>query len=601
MQFAWASRGAVLAEPGDSFIAPPGDPRSLELLIRDGVLISTEKGFLIPHELVLEPSVKFSSYANTIGALIAELMNLKSEREKKSSPIGSPLIDVDSFSKLVTLVGGRSNALAIGADIGIATKGLNLGNYHSKQDWIQSTSVETINQGLAKAAWIEDDRSKALIAAINTRFANKSTQTKFDWLGFSDTLRDTEIDSHINTLLKKESLWLIEAFLLDIAFRAALTVDGSERKAVLSRGLANKAYLTLIEKIKIKKSSPSHELRGLIMETEVGNGTIESDRNSLMERAQDLATKLKDDASALIEECYELESSKERLARNTEQPIVRGIFVLSASEFDADAIRQIQPNSQVDGQIGICEFAETSELDLVAILGLRSNADGPGVVGLLRQLTDIRPNDYAIVLFGLPPRLAPTRGGTRIPSVSQRFRTLLREISRVSPERKGVVVWRDGQTKPLDIAYEECGKIDFQGVRWKLGVPLTGGQFSQQSLFERISDDRSTSSINIENFVSGQFYGSPVNLGHDNTVKVTHTQINVQWKSEVRELEVILPQIVDVGDAQILREAIAATDSEDESSVVSRLRKLSKPTMDIVKGVLIQSGSAIVVHLIGRI
>jgi hypothetical protein len=290
-------RGAILDEVSADFVGQKSEPEVARRLLSSGVIVRGDKrGYVLAPEPALQRLHGPDLDATIFGRVLADIMALRNDR-------GRPQLDEDDLGRLVTLITPVDDVLALGADMIIAAQ-------HMREDRALADVVVTvvlrdaINNGLAKAAWVDDNSSKRLINAIEKRLPKDDDIYHASAMSVLDALTRKDGDS----LAKREARRLIEWFRDTHVWWMwlRLRVGGGtaeEREERFARDLRNRAFLVIGGLDAKPRGGKARDRlrRHLLGEQEVPPG--EWDELSTLVRSE-----LLDVAATLREQCYKINS-----------------------------------------------------------------------------------------------------------------------------------------------------------------------------------------------------------------------------------------------------------------------------------------------------
>jgi len=325
-------RGAVLDDVDPDFVAEKKVPEvTRQLLAADIIEGVPGKGYALTRPDQDPDPTTNTVEATQFGVVLAEVMTLKDDNDNR-------LVDIDDLSRLITLSGSTERALALGADLAIAAKRLTGGAYDLRA--LKAKPYRSaLNQGLAKAAWIERNRSAALLKRIRRG------------LPPVDDLRASARQSVLATLepsLTGESdarraasalaQWFRCAHLWTTCVRARAVPAGPDRDAFVQRALKNRAFVALggSSPRPTSRLRPHPEARRLMLAAVAGADFDSAEMSRLIDATH---RELADRAEQLRADCYDI-NSRALAGPSRSAPI--GTCMLVRTESDAcDGLHEV--------------------------------------------------------------------------------------------------------------------------------------------------------------------------------------------------------------------------------------------------------------------
>jgi hypothetical protein len=297
-------RGAVLADVESEFVAPPGVPRSIQILEAREVVAPVgrdNKNYRLASEPRLTPNVTDEFFGSTYGKVMAAVMSLKGDD-------GKSLLDEDAFARLVTLSDPVEQVLALGADIKIASNFLGTHTFASASQLRQSKGLfGAINQGLAKARWCLSDRSRRVLSEVERRLRAEESPVLDNARSVLAALVPADRDSELQAILEREAGWFRDSYYWALALEQLLPNEVSEAARIrrLRSSLRNKALVELNAHVRRRPGGARAQMVDAL--TRVSGDAAPAEISSDVVEA--VSRELQDEAAELIDRCYDIDAA----------------------------------------------------------------------------------------------------------------------------------------------------------------------------------------------------------------------------------------------------------------------------------------------------
>jgi hypothetical protein len=577
LQLRYHLRGVVLEKVSPDFVAEQNEPEGARQLVLRGVLTKESKvGYRLAPERILDPPSEAKLSATIFGEVLADIMNLRNDR-------GGRQIDEDALTRLVTLTGPAEHVLALGADMIIAMRHVRDELPMRPGDPGHDAVMEAMHNGLAKASWIENDRSEALIRAIEKRLPDKGAIYNESASSVLRSLSPHDGDSHAKQVTRRLVQWFHDLYIWWSLCSSAALDSPETRKAGLASAFENRAFIGIGG---LRSSTRGGRSRNRLRQHLSGEAVL--DFEVLESLLPEVRGELLDGAQQLREECYELSSRS--LAGTDRGESVESCLLVCANGCITDfgAVPGLQPALQLTDSVGEKLLGRFDTLVPVSRSFSLEAAGGKLLVMLQDGQLD------AVLVHGMPGRFRPYRDTARQSVIVDYGFLDLAEIANTFPFSHGMLnvliparsasalsstVRRDGTRRGVETLLS---------CEWEcLSYAPTGQQLALASSTEPLQVPDPSSSgptITIDTvYVQSEIHGS---------VQVNIEKVGVEL-GRLRDQLVALP---DVSGSQVeaLDKAIASAAANEPEGVKRWLRSAG----DGVRDLLLDIGSDALTRLL---
>lgn len=227
-------RGAVLDHVATDFVAPIGpEPLVARKLREAGIVRPSPNGYeIVDPQQRLDGELEASHY----GAAIADLLALRDEK-------GRPVIDDDRHARIVTLRSPLEQALALGADVEIANKPLGIQHLALAAATADERFAQGLNQGLAKARWIMEERGPEAIAKAKELLLSRADEYAYSAReSVVESLMPKAGENDASLVVRRLADWLRVAHVLEAFASARELEDDVARAKRIKRRMMNPGF-----------------------------------------------------------------------------------------------------------------------------------------------------------------------------------------------------------------------------------------------------------------------------------------------------------------------------------------------------------------------
>jgi hypothetical protein len=289
-------RGAILDGVAGDFVGQQPEPEAARRLVHAGVISPGNTGYLLSATPVLESDTGPDYDATLFGKVLADVVALRNEQGRRQ-------LDEDDLGRLVTLVTPIDHVLALGADLVIAIQ--QMGPARSSSELLATKPLsDAINNGLAKAAWIEENSSRRVVGAIRKRLPMQDDLYAAGSAAVLGALMPKDGESTAKTETRRLIAWFRDLYVWWswIRFCAATEADET-RSERLERDLTNRAFVAVGGlALKPKAAKARDRLRRHLLDEE------RLPRDAYEAIASEVQTELLNAAARLRAECYNINS-----------------------------------------------------------------------------------------------------------------------------------------------------------------------------------------------------------------------------------------------------------------------------------------------------